>query len=425
MASTSKCKKCGSPEDCSCKQQALHISQICNPIDCSTEECTEVFKAECIQYTGPDIICDDVVVVGTNTNVAQALANSIAFFCGQDEITSDIICDNTTIVSTGTALNDAIELIANYFCSEIEGLKIDIQNIQNDITNINNQLITDTSVSVGNVIQPNGCVLTSFTINLLAGVTVIASAQVTLPPICPPEAICDAPVGAGAPPPTANVILCNNGSPLQIDIGQFALASDIPQLCGLPSVEASADTDTLILCRYNGSGYDLYSVAFPFQPQLPPRILSSYNSQTGAGNTGATLNAIIDSVPGNTLGIDGEEFEIDLYLEYNENDPVDLEVGIGTGAVWTRTIIDAEDCKIFIKITIARIDQNNQLWTITETRENVLGTRNISEMEVLYTTKDLFLTENFTVTLVNTGGVAAINALTLHRAVLYKNYIIN
>jgi hypothetical protein len=76
-----KCNENVGPTDCGCDQEALHISQICNPIACEVEECSESFSAACSIYTGEDIICENVVVVASGTTVAQAIANITAYFC--------------------------------------------------------------------------------------------------------------------------------------------------------------------------------------------------------------------------------------------------------------------------------------------------------------------------------------------------------
>jgi hypothetical protein len=153
------------------------------------------------------------------------------------------------------------------------------------------------------------------------------------------------------------------------------------------------------------------------------RILFAYNSATGIANTSGatTVNAVAISIPGSTLYTNGDEYEMDLYTEYIASDPITLEIGIGAGAVWTKIIDNANNDKRFFKIKVARIDQNNQMWTISALTRNAVTKEVIEEMAVIYTTKDLSTTEDWTVNLVNAGGVAGANALRLHRAVLYLN----
>jgi hypothetical protein len=45
------------------------------------EPCSEVMDAQCIIYTGENIICDTEVVVTTNNTVAQALNNIVDYVC--------------------------------------------------------------------------------------------------------------------------------------------------------------------------------------------------------------------------------------------------------------------------------------------------------------------------------------------------------
>lgn len=52
------------------------------PEGCPTPQpCSEVFDAQCVVYTGPDIICDDDTVVNSNDTVAEALENVVDYFC--------------------------------------------------------------------------------------------------------------------------------------------------------------------------------------------------------------------------------------------------------------------------------------------------------------------------------------------------------
>tara|TARA_R110000868_G_scaffold5681_6_gene33623 strand:- start:19048 stop:19782 length:735 start_codon:yes stop_codon:yes gene_type:complete len=76
------CTNCNkTPDNCGCEQKALHISQICNPINCPVEECSESLSAGCIIYTGDDLICDTTVLATSGDTVAQIMANIAAYFC--------------------------------------------------------------------------------------------------------------------------------------------------------------------------------------------------------------------------------------------------------------------------------------------------------------------------------------------------------
>jgi len=54
------------------------------PVGCLTPEpCSEVLSAQCIIYTGDDIICTPDVVVSSNTSVSDALSDIVDYFCNQ------------------------------------------------------------------------------------------------------------------------------------------------------------------------------------------------------------------------------------------------------------------------------------------------------------------------------------------------------
>ena len=369
------CNKCNTQEDCSCKQQALQISQICNPIECPVDECTETFGANCILWTEGDIICNDVILGTAGDSIAQIVANISAYFCSTEGVADAIACGNDTVVPADTSFADAFPLVVAYFCSKA---------------------LTETTVQAIDAIDIDGCTIRTYTITFLAGAVTIDTVVFSTPPVCPPL-----------------------------------------DLCGKPTVPTPEDTDEFLICREVFPGntdvrklsYGAITTAIQLLidnsiNNIPGNILSAYNNQTGAGNLGgvSTLNAITISIPGNTLENDGDEYEMDLYTEYQENDPVDLEIGIGAGATWTRTVIDSEDDKRFFKIVISRIDQNNQMWTITEHTQNALSQEFISDMDVIYTTKDLSTTENWTVKLINSGAAGA-NSLVLHKAVLKLNKV--
>jgi hypothetical protein len=84
------CNTCQTTEECGCKQEALHISQVCNPIVCEVEECSETFSAGCIIYTGADILCEETILASKGTTVAQAIANISAYFCSEISVLSPL-----------------------------------------------------------------------------------------------------------------------------------------------------------------------------------------------------------------------------------------------------------------------------------------------------------------------------------------------
>jgi hypothetical protein len=79
---TNTCTSCGCKK-CGCADNALTTPPACpTPAGCPDPiTCSEVFNAECVVYSGLDIECIDQVVVATDTNLADALNDIIAFFC--------------------------------------------------------------------------------------------------------------------------------------------------------------------------------------------------------------------------------------------------------------------------------------------------------------------------------------------------------
>lgn len=77
-----ECTDCGNKKkDCGCTNEGLTINDVCNPIVCESDECSESFPAGCIIYSGKDIVCDDIVIVTAGNTLAQAVANITAYFC--------------------------------------------------------------------------------------------------------------------------------------------------------------------------------------------------------------------------------------------------------------------------------------------------------------------------------------------------------
>lgn len=80
------CKNCGcANQSCGCKDSYLTTPPPCpTPDDCpEAQPCSEVFDAQCIVYTGDDIVCDETTVVAQNTNVADALNQIVDYVCTQ------------------------------------------------------------------------------------------------------------------------------------------------------------------------------------------------------------------------------------------------------------------------------------------------------------------------------------------------------
>jgi len=105
-------------EDCGCNEKSLSINEICNPIDCDSNECSESFPAECILYTGEDIVCNDIVIMSEGDSIAQGLANAVAYFCDGATYTGpDLICEGVVIMTAGDTLTQGLTNAVNYFCN--------------------------------------------------------------------------------------------------------------------------------------------------------------------------------------------------------------------------------------------------------------------------------------------------------------------
>ena len=179
------CTDCGKTEQgCGCEQEALHISQICNPIVCDVEECSETFNAGCILYADEDIICNDVVLVTAGDTMAQALANVSAYFCSTETIGNEILCGLDVVVPTDTSLEDAIPLVVAYFCNAIANVATFNSA---DVSFVDNQDII------------TGCKVRVYTITYYKGVdpgpyVPVDTLVFETPEICPQIEVCDAPI---------------------------------------------------------------------------------------------------------------------------------------------------------------------------------------------------------------------------------------
>ena len=152
-------------------------------------------------------------------------------------------------------------------------------------------------------------------------------------------------------------------------------------------------------------------------------ILCAYNNLTGIGNTTSTVDEDLlfeCEVPANTLVSSGDELELFLYLDYNDNDPVDLNIKLSATELYTFSISDTDPSIRFIKIRIARISATSQMWTI-EQDANTIGSFYTLTMENHSTAFNLGTAMTFQVTADNAASGA--NQLILKKAVLYKNII--
>ena len=112
--SLNKCKNCG------CEDALVTLPPCPTPAGCpDPEPCSEVFDAQCIVYTGADILCGNDIVIASNTLVSEALDQITAFFCTY-ESTYDgptITCNGQNVVVTGVTVDQAIQDLSEFYCS--------------------------------------------------------------------------------------------------------------------------------------------------------------------------------------------------------------------------------------------------------------------------------------------------------------------
>jgi len=126
MATTDNtCKKCG------CEDKFMPSPAPCpTPIGCpSPEPCSEVMDAQCVIYSGENILCDNDVIISQNDTVAEALENVVEYVC---DVNSKLVLENAlqcaeqpigSIAPAGATLNEALEDIVSYFCNAIANVR--------------------------------------------------------------------------------------------------------------------------------------------------------------------------------------------------------------------------------------------------------------------------------------------------------------
>jgi hypothetical protein len=112
------CAKCG------CKDSFLT-----SPPPCPTPEgcpdpipCQEVLSSDCIIYNGPNISCNNTVIVTSDSTWAEVLEDLVDYFCITYSNVPLILCSGDTVVTAGSSVNSALQQIVSYFCTEISGL---------------------------------------------------------------------------------------------------------------------------------------------------------------------------------------------------------------------------------------------------------------------------------------------------------------
>lgn len=81
------------------------------PAGCPTPQpCSEVFDAQCVVYTGSNILCEGDTVVTTNDTVAEALENVVDYFCNN---TPPVSCCPTFVADIQVSLSLEFGLTVN------------------------------------------------------------------------------------------------------------------------------------------------------------------------------------------------------------------------------------------------------------------------------------------------------------------------
>ena len=112
------CAKCG------CKDSFLT-----SPPPCPTPEgcpdpvpCQEVLSSDCIIYNGPNISCNNTVIVTSDSTWAEVLEDLVDYFCITYSNVPLISCGVIPVVTAGSSVNSALQQIVTYFCTAISGL---------------------------------------------------------------------------------------------------------------------------------------------------------------------------------------------------------------------------------------------------------------------------------------------------------------
>lgn len=113
-------RKCGHLAPCGCDDPALTTPAPCpDPGPCPTPyPCSETTDAQCVLYTGDDILCDNTSIVAQGMSVAEGMQAIVDYFCNATgAIANDILCNNDVVISAGTNFADAMAEVVNYFCN--------------------------------------------------------------------------------------------------------------------------------------------------------------------------------------------------------------------------------------------------------------------------------------------------------------------
>jgi len=97
---------CGNNINCGCNDSYLTTpAPSPTPADCpDAQPCSEVFDAECVKYTGTDILCLQDTIVSTNDSVSDALVSIVDYFCTNESYIENVTLQGTNLTFTGIGL---------------------------------------------------------------------------------------------------------------------------------------------------------------------------------------------------------------------------------------------------------------------------------------------------------------------------------
>lgn len=114
-------KTCGHLGKCGCETYLTTPPPCPTPENCPERQpCSEIFDAQCIVYTGPDLECGQDVIIAQNTSVALALEDLVSAVCDASElptIPTNILCGDDVVVASGVNVVAAIQDVVEYFCN--------------------------------------------------------------------------------------------------------------------------------------------------------------------------------------------------------------------------------------------------------------------------------------------------------------------
>ena len=111
--------KCGHTVPCGCADVALTTPAPCTPVGCPDPyPCSETINAECVIYTGANILCGETVIVSEGMTAAEAYLAITNYFCSNTgSISSNILCGTDIVVPAGTPFANALQLVVAYYCT--------------------------------------------------------------------------------------------------------------------------------------------------------------------------------------------------------------------------------------------------------------------------------------------------------------------